>query len=102
MSNVLLVPPHKSMPFRVNTPVAYLTAFIAECVAIVCMGYVVVVITSLACGSFLLSLTLISDIKCTLDEVNENSDQVDIMKKLANFMDFGSMGKQLSDRTVKK
>lgn len=89
------------MPFDVNTPFAYIVAFIAECVAILCMCYVVVVLTSLASGCFLLSLALISDIKSTIDDVNEctkkkHSDQLDIMRKIAHFMEFASMGKELS------
>lgn len=93
----------KSFPFATDNPVAYIIAFISECLAILCMGYVVVVLTSLAFGSFLLSLTLIDDMKGTLNSINKSTKSkqngsLDIRKELAHFMDFMSNGKQLSDK----
>lgn len=56
------------------------------------MGFYVVIAITLAFGSFLLSLTLIKDIKDFLKTINESSKSKRIMNKIAYFMDFGSKG----------
>ena len=84
-----------------NNPIGYTAAFSLEYIAMLFMAHFAVSAISLALGCFLLSFSLIKDIKDGLDTLNKDaksnrSGRSNMLKKIADIMNVWSNGKQLS------